>query len=389
MDRRRFLATGGLVAGGLAVALPASAAQATGGGLAADPALFREVNFVHDGLGLSPREYATLLDEAASKRDLPADNYSNGGVVEELETAFAKKLGKQAAMFVPTGTLANHIALRKLAGENRRVLVQAESHFYADSGDAGDVLSGLNLIPLAQGQSTVALDEVKRWVGLSASGRVPMKVGVLSIESPVRRCDHAMVDFDELQRVCRYAREQGIRLHLDGARLFNLPYHSGRGVQEYAALFDTVFVSLWKHFNAASGAILAGDSSFIEGLYHMRRMFGGSLPQAWPVAAVATQFVESYEADYARAWEATDRVLALLKPERRFKVRRVPMGTSRFFLSVTGVDATAFRTRTRQRGVWLPRPDPDTGEFAMQVNPSVLRAAPDTIAQALMAAVKA
>lgn len=384
MDRRQFLAVGGLTA-----ASPVLARGAPADGVAPEAGLFREVNFIHDGLGLSPREYATLLHEAATRRDLPGDNYSNGGIIEELEQAFARKLGKQAAMFVPTGTLANHIALRKLAGQERRVLVQAESHFYADSGDAGEVLSNLNLIPLAEGRSTIALDDVRRWEELSASGRVPMKIGVLSIESPVRRRDHEMVDFAELQRVCAYARGQGIRLHLDGARLFNLPYHSGHGVQEYAALFDTVFVSLWKHFNGASGAILAGDAAFIEGLYHTRRMFGGSLPQAWPSAAVAAQFVDSYEADYARAWQATDRVLAQLKTDRRFKVRKVPMGTSRFFLSVAGVDAIAVRERAREHGVLLPRPNPDTGEFAMQVNPSMLRSTPETIAGGLLAAAKA
>lgn len=383
MDRRQFLAVGGLAAASPVLA------QSTGGDAHdADAGLFREVNFIHDGLGLSPREYAAALHEATTRRDLPADNYSNGGVIEELETAFARKLGKQAAMFVPTGTLANHIALRKLAGPDRRVLVQAESHFYADSGDAGGVLSGLNLVPLAEGRSTITLDEVNDWVDRSAGGRVPMKVGVISIESPVRRRDHEMVDFDELQRVCRHAREQGIRLHLDGARLFNLPYHSGRGVQEYAAMFDTVFVSLWKHFNGASGAILAGDASFIDGLYHTRRMFGGSLPQAWPTVAVAAQYVDSYEADYARAWQATDRVIALLKPDRRIKVRKVPMGTSRFFLSVAGIDGMALRERAKGRGLRLPRPNPDTGEFAMQVNPSVLRASPEAIAQGLLAAVK-
>ncbi|HEY0503453.1 MAG TPA: beta-eliminating lyase-related protein [Lysobacter sp.] len=385
MDRRQFLAVGGLAA---ASPVLAQSAGGVGGDADADAGLFREVNFIHDGLGLSPREYATALLEATTRRDLPGDNYSNGGVIEELEAAFARKLGKQAAMFVPTGTLANHLALRTLAGPDRRVLVQAESHFYADSGDAGEVLSGLNLVPLAEGRSTVTLDEVKGWVERSAGGRVPVKVGVLSIESPVRRRDHEMVDFDELQRVCRHARGQGIRLHLDGARLFNLPYHSGHGVQEYAAMFDTVFVSLWKHFNGASGAILAGDASFIDGLYHVRRMFGGSLPQAWPSVAVAAQYVDSYEADYARAWQATDRVIALLKPDRRIKVRKVPMGTSRFFLSVAGVDAMALRERARDHGVLLPRPNPDTGEFAMQVNPSVLRASPDTIAQGLLTAAK-
>src|SRR5690606_9519619 len=134
----------------------------------------------------------------------------------------------------------------------------------------------------------------------SASGRVETGVGVISIENPVRRRGHQMVEFDELVRVCERAREQGIRLHLDGARMFNLPQHSGRSVREHAALFDTVYVSLWKHFNAGAGAILAGDASVIEGLFHTRRMFGGGMPYAWPQAALASHYAASYETDYAK-----------------------------------------------------------------------------------------
>lgn len=276
MDRRQFLAAGGLVAA--TPVLARSVVVSAGAGAA--PELFKHVNFVADGLGLSPREYATLLRDVTMTLDLEPDYYSNGGVVRELERKFAQLLGKEAAMFVPTGTLANHLAIRKLAGNDRRVLVQAESHFYNDSGDCAGTLSGLNLIPLASGRSTVELAEVKHWVERSAGGRVETKVGVISIESPVRRKNHEMVEFGELQRISGYAREQGIRLHLDGARMFNLPFHSGKSVRDYAALFDTVCVSLWKHFNGASGAMLAGDATFINELFHVRRMFGGSLPQA-------------------------------------------------------------------------------------------------------------
>jgi threonine aldolase len=383
MDRRQFLGSAGLTA------LTPALGLASGVGAVESPELFREVNFIHDGLGLSPREYATLLQRMADGDELTNDNYSNGGVIEQVERTFAQRLGKEAAMFVPTGTLANHLALRKLAGNDRRVLVQAESHFYCDSGDSGEVLSGLNLIPVAEGRSTITLDEVRRWVERSGSGRVPTEVGVISIESPVRRRNHEMVDFAELERVCGYAREQGIRLHLDGARLFNLPYHSGRSIRDHTALFDTVFVSLWKHFNAASGAILAGDASFIDGLHQVRRMFGGSLPQAWPVSAVATEYVARYEDEYARSWSAVDRLIALFKPNRKLRVRKVPNGTSRFFLAVEGVDPQVMVARVAKHNVRLPWPNPATGECAMQVNPTVLRMTPEALAEVFNEAVTA
>lgn len=376
IDRRRFLAASGLVA-----ATPAFSHALAGSASTASDPLFKRIDFTSDGLALDPREYATLLQQAIADGDLQADNYSNGGIVAQLEQEFASRLGKEAAMFVPTGTLANHLAVRKLAGNDRRVLVQAESHLYNDSGDCAQTLSGLNLVPLAEGQTGIGLEEVTRWVERSARGRVEMKVGAISIECPVRRQDHAMVGFDELERICAYARAQGIRLHLDGARLFNLPYHSGKSIKQYTALFDTVYVSLWKHFNGASGAILAGDAAFIEGLYHTRRMFGGSLPHAWPQVALVAKYVERYEQEYANAWQVADRLIALLQAAGRFQVRKVPNGTSKFFLSLPGIAPEVLAERALRKGIVLPAGPPGATEVGLQVNATILRRSPEAIAQ--------
>lgn len=378
MDRRRFLAAGGLAAAApvIAHAFGASAAPADA------PERLPQVNFVSDGLALDPNEYAAALQQVAAS--VTPDNYSNGGLVTELEHRFAQRLGKQAALFVPTGTLANHLAVRRLAGADRRVLVQAESHLYNDSGDCAQALSGLNLVPLAPGRSTVSLADIREWVERSSGGRVETRVGVISIENPVRRRDHEMVEMRELERVCEYARTHGIRLHLDGARMFNLPLHSRRTLREHAAMFDTVYVSLWKHFNGASGAILAGDQAFIDGLFHERRMFGGSLPQAWPQIALVPQHLERYEDDYAQAWQLAEQWLSLLAADRRFKVERMPNGTCRFHLSVSGVAPDAFAARLADRGVLIAPAHPDTGAFALQLNPTILRTSPAALARAFI-----
>lgn len=377
MNRRQLFAVGGLATVTPAIFVAAGASTTVYG----KSALFKRINFQSDGLGLDPQEYTVLLHDLAAARKLEPDYYSIGGLVAELERKFAQMLGKESALFLPTGTLANHLAVRKLAGDERRVLVQAESHLFNDSGDCAQTLSGLNLIPLAPDRGTFELSDVERWVERSPAGRVETKVGVISIENPVRRKDHEMFEPGELERICAYAREHGIRLHLDGARMFNLPFHSGKSVREHAALFDTVYVSLWKHFNGSAGAILAGDASFIEGMFHTRRMFGGSLPQAWPDIALVAQSADRYLDEYARAWRAADEFIALLHSDRRFQAQKLANGTSRFLLTIAGVAPEALSERLSKRGIVLPPPQSGTGVFPMQVNATILRTTPAALAR--------
>ena len=117
MDRRGFLACGSALATATAFAPAAASANK----VPAPAERGSRVNFIWDGLGLNPNEYAAQLQQAVAARDFAADYYSLGGAIAALEQKFAAVLGKEAAMFVPTGTLANHLAVRKLAGNNRRV----------------------------------------------------------------------------------------------------------------------------------------------------------------------------------------------------------------------------------------------------------------------------
>jgi threonine aldolase len=252
------------------------------------------------------------------------------------------------------------------------VLVQDVSHLYNDSGDCAQQLSQLNLVPLAPGEATFRWDDVTRALERTASGRVALAVGAISIESPVRRLHHALFDFEEMKRVCAGARERSIGLHLDGARLFVAAAYTGRSPGEYAALFDTVYVSLWKCFNAASGAILAGPKALLADLYHVRRTFGGALWGAWPDAAVARHYAEGYVARLREAIAVSEQLFTLLAADPAFAVTRVPNGTSGVRLEVKTGDLAAYRARLRERGVTLP--PPDGNGFWLRVNETLLGA---------------
>src|SRR4051812_18709602 len=348
------------------------------------------VQFRSDGLGLSPAEYARLLAEIAERRGIDIDDYSRGGVVAELEERMAALLGKEAAVFLPTGTLANHLAVRRLTtGRGRRVLVQQESHLWNDEGDCATHLSGLTLVPLAPGRATITSGEIEQAVAGAPEMRVAVPVGAISIETPVRRVAGEAFDPAELRAVSEFARARGIGLHLDGARLLIEATYTGIAPAETAALSDTVYVSLWKYLNAASGAILAGPRALLDGLYHERRMFGGSLPHAWPDAAVALHFLDGFTDRFAASVAASERLLAVIAAHRRVTIERPAVATNVAIIRVSGAGAAYLPEMLLARGITIrPARRVWTGgaEFALHTNETILRRDLSEIADDFVAA---
>lgn len=330
-------------------------------------------DFTGDGLNLSPTEYAQLLIQLGEQGKLALDNYSLGGCVEELETKLAKLLGKEAAVFMPTGTLANHLAIRTLSGNNKRVIVQQESHVYNDTGDGTQILSNLNLIPLAANKATFTVEEVDAVVKKTETGRVAAKVGVISIECPVRRKAGEVFDYEEMKKIAAYAKTNDIKMHLDGARIFLASPYSKVSVKDYASLFDTVYVSLYKYFNAACGAILSGPKDLIAPMYHTRRMFGSGLHQAWAFAAVANYFADGFEERFAKAVTISEELIRRLKNNPGFGVQRINSGTNIFRISVKDIAADRFVENLKNKNI-IARAAGATApnDLFLQVNESLL-----------------
>jgi threonine aldolase len=343
----------------------------------------RRVSLTGDGLHLSPAEYTQLL-ATLTTGDPKADVYLKGGAVEELENRFAKLLGKERGLFFPTGTLANHIAVRLLAGERRHVLVQEESHLYCDEGDCAQTLSGLNLVPLAPGRATIKASEIVEAVDRAGSPPYPVPVGAISIESPVRRTHGQAFDFEEMKKISVFAREKKIGLHLDGARMYLAAAYTGIAPAAYSALFDTVYVSLYKYFNAPFGAILTGPAPLIEAAIVLRHQFGGGVLHAWESAAVALHYLDGFEERYQKAVRSGEELLGRLE-KKNIRVLRMEAGTNVFQLDFPSKPGAAFQKRLADRGITIGLPPPQ-GPVVVQVNETILRRSPEEIAEELVKA---
>jgi threonine aldolase len=320
-----------------------------------------------DGIGLTPAAFAALLDRLCQSRTITDDSYLLGGEVEAFERHWATLLGKETAVFMPSGTLANHLALRALAGAKRRVILQDMSHIYNDTGDGCQTLSALTLVPLAPGKATFTRGDVAAVIARTASGRVAAEVGAIAIESPIRRLSGEMFDWEEAQRITAYAREHGIGTHLDGARLFIASAYTGISPAEYAAPFDTVYVSLWKYFNSAQGAILAGPKRMLDGMYHTRRMFGGNLAVGWPAAVVCRHYMDGFLDRLRTAVRLSEELYASLARHPKVALDRVRNGTNLTRVTFRGVEPARVAAALAERGIRMPAAAP-SGVVTLGVN---------------------
>ena len=349
ISRRGFVGTFGTAVG--AGCLPYTPVFA---GTSVEPE--RVVHTSGDGIGITPREYAALLNRLCEGRDVVEDSYLLGGEVEQFERHWAGLLGKERAVFIPSGTLANHLALRALAGTRRRVIVPEMSHVYNDTGDACQTLSALTLLPLAPGRATFTLADVEAVLARTAGGRVAADVGAILIESPIRRLSGQMFDWEEAKRISAFARERGIGMHLDGARLFIASAYTGISPAEYAAHFDTVYVSLWKYFNCGIGAILAGPNRVLDGMFHVRRMFGGNLATGWNAALVARHFMDGFEGRLRSAVRTSETFYTAMARHPRLAIERIPGGTNLTRVTFKDLNVSDVAARLSARGIAMSGP---------------------------------
>ena len=285
------------------------------------------VSFARDGPGFTPAEYLAKLQEINRLRPVEPDSYGEHGTVDQLLKKFMAITGKEAAIYMPSGTLANQLAIHVLSKGNSKVFVQETSHVFRDEADAAQSLYGKRLIPLAKGRYAYTLEELQAEVEYASKGEYfPTGIGAVSIEIPVRRCNLQVFPLDQLKSISAWCREKGYKLHLDGARLHLASAWSGVSVREYSALFDTVYMCLYKYLGASSGAILCGPKEVIEPMEHLVKIHGGSMYQNWTNAAMALHQLEDIEQRLLATREKADKLFGALNRIPGIQVQPVPDG---------------------------------------------------------------
>ena len=330
------------------------------------------VVFRGDGEPRTANNLLLRLNEFANKNKMLDDDFSLGGLVGQLETEMASMLGKPAAIFMPTGTLANHLAIRKHAATQGRAVVQEQSHIFNDTGDSIQRLSGINLVPLAQNRVYFDTNELDKAYTTSVTGRVLNPISVVSIETPVRRQYGQVVPWEHLVNLTKFCNINKIPCHLDGARIFMQAAVTGKSVKEYASLFDSVYVSLYKYLGTPFGSILAGEESFIEGMFHERRMFGGGLANVSLIAALALNGLKGFEDKFSESIEKADLLFQSLNELDHIQIHSFEHGSNIFRLILSGdISVDALITNLKACGIFVYT-EP-SNEIYLHVNATILQ----------------
>jgi threonine aldolase len=231
-------------------------------------------------LGHGLRKPADLLTELAtlSPSDLDADVYGDGGTVTLLETEVRDLLGKPAAVFMPSGTMAQQIALRIHAERTGRRVVgfHPTCHLELHEDKAYQRLHGL------VGRSIGNAHELMTLTDLEA---VREPLAAVLIELPQREIGGRLPAWEDLVSQVDQIRSRGAAVHLDGARLWESGPFYGRPLAEVAELFDSIYVSMYKGLGGLSGSVLLGDEGLVGEARAWRKRHGGTLLQLWPYAA--------------------------------------------------------------------------------------------------------
>ena len=258
---------------------------------------------------LSPSDRLRQIADHPACNGAPQDLYGNRGFVAEFERDLAELLGKEAAVFMPSGTMAQQIALRIWADrtENTSVAFHPKCHLECHEQKAYRELHGLSVILLGDPNRLFTLEDLIQ---------VKNPISTLLIELPQRDLGGELPTWDELTKIVSYARSKGINVHLDGARLWQCEPFYEKSLLEICDLFDSVYVSFYKDLNGLPGAMLLGPADFVADSRIWLRRHGGNLFTQYPAAISARIGLDLYYpkmASYVAKAKEAAKVIALVE----------------------------------------------------------------------------
>jgi threonine aldolase len=293
------------------------------------------------------------MREAMAAAVVGDDQYGEDPTANALQARVAALLGKEAALWLPSGTMANQVALRVVTRPGDDVIVSRESHAVWHETGAGAANAGVQFTEVGS-RGTFTAQEFA--AACKPRGHVIYPPTTLvEIENTHNRAGGVIFPQDEVVRICAAARERAIASFLDGARLWNTAVASRRSPAELAAPFDLVAVALSKGLGAPGGSLLAGSRELIERAVRYRRMSGGAMRQVGIFAAAGLYALEHHMArlaeDHANARLIAERLAA--SPRIAIDLATAQTNILVFSVREGAPDAATVVARAKERGLLI------------------------------------
>jgi threonine aldolase len=288
---------------------------------------------------------------AMAAAEVGDDQYGEDPTTNRLQALCAERLGKEAALWMPSGTMSNQVALRVLTRPGDEVVASREAHASWHEAGAAAANAGVQIVE-AGARGVFTREQFEAAIKPRGLPVFPPTT-LVEIENTHNRAGGVVVPQDEAERVCAAARERGIASFLDGARLWNASVASGRSEAELAAPFDLVSVAFSKGLGAPAGSLLAGRRELIAAADRQRRMLGGALRQNGILAAAALHGIEHHRArladDHAHARLLAEAIAGCAAVE--VDLETVQTNIVVFHLRPGAMDAATLVARAREQRV--------------------------------------
>jgi threonine aldolase len=223
------------------------------------------------------------MRKVMAKARVGDDVFGEDPTVNALQAKVAKILGKEASLFVPSGTMANQLAIKSHTQPGDEVIIEATSHPYNFEGGASAALSGIQFNCLKGIRGILDASQIEEAIRPD-DHHFPV-TRLVCLENTHNRGGGSVYPVERIAEISRLARSKGLFVHLDGARLWNASVASGIKPREYAQWADSVSVCLSKGLGAPIGSLVAGTKTFIDRVHRFRKMFGGGMRQVGIIAA--------------------------------------------------------------------------------------------------------
>jgi threonine aldolase len=275
------------------------------------------------------------MRDAMRNAEVGDDVYGEDPTVNRLQESVAAMFGKEAAIYVPTGTMGNEICVKLFTEPGDEIIAGEDSHIVVYETGGPGLLSGVQIRPLPAKRGVLDQDEVRR--AIRPDVYYYPRTRLVCVENTHGRSGGAVYPLDDLRELWFTCREAGVRLHMDGARIWNASAASGVALSDYARYADSVSVCFSKGLGAPVGSMILGDRKTIDLARRYRKIFGGGMRQAGILAAAAEYALKHNLPKLAEDHEKARVFASLLERSGKVGIVSTPVETNMVIFDVSQI----------------------------------------------------